>query len=243
MMTHPAVEERIVQIDTDMAVRDSAHVAAPPDPSLILKKVVIRLKALYDAPDNALPYFRSEVAKNPSDAQMAYGYALVLARTGKRQEAAEYLKAALAQNALDPVILGDLGRVYFLDGQYEKALSTLSGATSSGDANPEALFYLGRTQMELGDLKAAVTSFENLRDVFPDHIPTYQFLGECYGRLSVMPEAHFNLGIYHYRTGDMRNARYHLLKAREGMADATKLETIDKVLKSISRPSQEAPQK
>lgn len=240
MLTHPAVEERIIKIDTDMAIRDREHLEPPAAPaSPEFQKVVIRLKALYDDPDDALKHFSSGLAQNPGDPQTAYGYALVMARTGKPKEAAVYLRSALAQNALDPMILSDLGRVYFLDGQYKKALSTLTGVTSWTNGNPEALFYLGRTQMELGELKNAVVSLEELRDIYPEYRPTYKFLGECYGRLSNMPEAHYNLGLYHFKKGDPRTARYHLLKAREGMTDAAKLETINKAIKSLGRQANE----
>lgn len=240
MLTHPAVEERIVKIDTDMAIHggDTAPPAAgAPLPEF--NKIIVRLKALYDEPDAALKHFRSAVDRNPKDPQMAYGYGLALARTGKRRAAAAYFRKALAQNALDPIVLGDLGRIYFLDGQYQKALSTLSGVTSLTNGSPEALFYLGRTQMEMGQLKNAVVSLEKLRDIYPDYRPTYKFLGECYGRLSIMPEAHFNLGLYHLKNGDLRTARYHLEKARKNMTDPAKLEDINKALKSLKRQVKE----
>jgi predicted Zn-dependent protease len=82
-------------------------------------------------------------------------------------------------------------------------------------------------------------SLEKLRDSYPEYRPTYKFLGECYGRLSNMPEAHYNLGLYHFKKGDLRNARYHLLKARESMTDSAKLETINRAIKSLGRQAQE----
>jgi hypothetical protein len=48
-----------------------------------------------------------------------------------------------------------------------------------------------------------------------------------------MPEAHYNLGVYHLKNGDLSTARHHLLKAREGITDAAKLETINKAIKSL----------
>jgi predicted Zn-dependent protease len=246
MMTHPAVEERIAQLDTDIAVqseRGVTSVAATPQGSVLFNKVVIRLKALYDPPDAARQYFENGVKAHPGDPDWAYGNALVLARLGHREEAADYCRQALAKKALDPLILGDLGRIYFLDGRYEDALRTLDGVTSWTDVNPESIFYLGRTQMELGDLKAAVASFEKLKELYPDYRPTYQFLGESYGRLSIMPEAHFNLGMYNYKSGDFRTALYHLKKAKEGIADPAKLEEIEKILKDIGRLPEKPPEK
>jgi predicted Zn-dependent protease len=239
MMTHPALEERIVQIDTDMALKNGSKPEPPAESTPLFQEVVTRLKALYDAPEVALQYFQNAMAEHPDNPDTAYGYALVLARTGKRAEAADFLNKALTQNAFDPVILSDLGRVYFLDGKYEKALSILTGVISLGNNNPEALFYLGRTQMELGQLEQAINSFEKLGEIYPDYRPTYQFLGECYGRMSIMPEAHYYLGLYHYKSGDYRNARYHLLKAKPGITDATKREAIEKILSVIDRAPKE----
>jgi predicted Zn-dependent protease len=234
MLTHPAVEERIVKIDTDMAIHGEGQSGSPPvKSSPEFKKIVYRLKALYDESDTALKHFGGELARNPEDPQIAYGYALTLARTGKYKEAAGYFRKALAPNALDPVVLGDLGRIYFLDGQYQKALSTLTGVASWTDGSPEPLFYLGRTQIELGNLKDAVVSLEKLRNNHPYYRLAYKYLGECYGKLSNMPEAHYNLGVYHLKNGDLSTARHHLLKAREGITDAAKLETINKAIKSL----------
>jgi predicted Zn-dependent protease len=246
MMTHPAVEERIAKLDTDIAVQQAhgvTSVTAPPKASEQFHSVIIRLKALYDDPDTALQYFEDAIKTHPGDPDWAFGYALVLARLGRREEAARYCRQALAKKALDPMILGDLGRIYFLDGRYEDALRTLDGVTSWSDVNPESLFYLGRTQMELDDLKAAVASFEKLKELYPDYRPTYKFLGESYGRLSIMPEAHFNLGLYHFKTGDFATAQYHLRKAKESITDPAKQEQIEKALKAIGRLPQNAPEK
>ncbi len=236
MMTHPAVEERLATIDTWISMRAKQNKLPTAKTSIEpgFKKINIRLKALYGNPDNTLPELRSALAKRPGDLDIAYGYGLALAQAGQRTKAVDYLKKALAKNVLDPVILVDLGRVYFLDGQYEAALSTLQGAVSMNTTtNPEGMFYLGRTQQALNHLEKAALSFESLINAYPGYLQAYYFIGETYGKLDRMPEAHYYLGLFHYKKREYRIARFHLQRAQKSIKDAQKLDVIKEALKTI----------
>jgi predicted Zn-dependent protease len=233
MQTHPATEERIVWIDSWITAHPDAIKKRKSSSNEAFRRVNIRLKALYGDPANALQEFQSALAQNPSDEDMIYGYGLALAEVGKRAEAVKQLQRVQAKNALDPYILTDLGRVYFLDGRYEKALGALEGAVSLAARNPEGLFYLGRSQMELGQLKKAADSFEAAIQIDRQYLPAYYFLGETNGRLNNMPDAHYYLGIYYFRKGQNRTARYHLVRAKRLLRDPTKKEEVDQALKSM----------
>ncbi|MFT7588981.1 MAG: tetratricopeptide (TPR) repeat protein [Limisphaerales bacterium] len=50
----------------------------------------------------------------------------------------------------------------FNDGEYAKANTLLSKALKSNPSHPDLLFFLGLSQLELGDGKAAVSSFDEL---------------------------------------------------------------------------------
>jgi predicted Zn-dependent protease len=236
MQTHPATEERIVWIDAWVATHPDLIKKRRPVSEEAFRRANIRLKALYGDTNNALKEFSNDLAKDPSDEEMIYGYGLALAQAGKRDEALKQLKRVQAKNALDPNILTDLGRIYYLGGHYEKALGALEGAVSLASNNPEGLFYQGRSQMELGRLKKAAKSFEAAIRVDPHYLPAYYFLGETYGRLDIMPDAHYYLGIYYYRKAQNRTARYHLTRARRLLRDPAKLEDVDQVLKSMGPP-------
>jgi beta-barrel assembly-enhancing protease len=233
MQTHPATEERIVWIDSWITSHPDAIKKRKPSSNEAFRRVNIRLKALYGDPNNALQEFKSALAKNPSDEDMIYGYGLALAQVGKRAEAVKQLLRVQVKNALDPYILTDLGRIYFLDGRYEKAMGALEGAVSLAARNPEGLFYLGRSQMELGHLKKAADSFEAAIQIDRQYLPAYYFLGETDGRLNNMPDAHYYLGIYYFRKGQNRTARYHLARAKRMLRDPAKKEEVDQALKSI----------
>ena len=237
MMTHPAVEERIASIDAWTAMNPQK---ASPGPAsnrgdeTEFKKIIIRLKALYGDTGNTLVEFEKEIQRHPDDPDLAYGYGLALAQAGRRDEAVVFLKKALARDVLDPDILVGLGKVYFQDGRYPDALNTLEGALSTAlDPNPEGLFYLGRTQMAMGQYEKAAYSFESLIDAYQDYRQAYYFLGETYGKLDRMPDAHFYLGLFYYAKGEYRTARFHLQRAKNAIADPAKSKIIDERLKSI----------
>ena len=237
MMTHPAVDERIVYIDSWLsshadADRKNADRNNPPKPFVRMQN---RLRALYGDPKSAANFFESGLKKDPTDPALAHGYGLLLARMGKRKEAFPYLQDALTRDALDPVVLGDLGRLHFLDGNMKDALKILQGAASLPGVNAEGLYYLGRTYMELGDFRSAADTFENLIEKHEAFTQAFLALGETYGKLARIPDAHYFLGIYHFKKGDDRTAYYHLLRAQKSLKDPKRLEETRRILKAIGK--------
>ena len=132
-------------------------------------------------------------------------------------------------------VLSDLGRLHFLNGNMEDALKILQGAASLPESNLEGIYYLGRTYMELGDFNAAADTFEKLIAKEKDFTPSYLALGQTYGKLARIPEAHYFLGIYHYRKGDDRTAHYHLMRAAKDLKDPERIEDARRMLKSIGK--------
>jgi predicted Zn-dependent protease len=218
MMTHPAVEERIAAIDTWITMNPAQSPSKPASTAVEtdFKKIAIRLKALYGETESTLLEFEKALKLHPNDTDLAYGYGLALSQAGKRSEAVTYLKKALSRNMLDTDILVDLGRIYFYAGRYQEAHDTLRGALSASlSTNPEGLFYMGRTQMAMGQFKEAAHSFESLIDTSENHQQAYYFLGETYGKLDRMPDAHYYLGLYYFNKREYRTAHFHLQRAKK----------------------------
>ena len=237
MMTHPAVEERIAYIDAWLGSKtdsDRKHLKTE-NPSKPFVRIQNRLRALYADPKDAARFFETGLKKNPADPDLTHGYGLLLARLGNRKEAIGYLQDALTRDALDPSVLSDLGRVYFLDGNMKEALKILQGAASLPGANAEGLYYLGRTYMELEEFNSAADTLESLIEGHHAFTKAYLAIGEAYGKLGRIPEAHFFLGLYHFKKGDDRTAYYHLMRAQKGLKDPKKLEEINQALKSIGK--------
>lgn len=244
MVTHPALEDRLVWVDTWSNLDQKGPAPKKKNATrakAVFKKINIRLKALHGDANIALQEFKKALKKNPKNNDMLYGYGLALARTGKKDEAVTYIQKALAHNALDPFILTDLGRIYYMDGRYKEAYSTLEGALSISADNPDGLFYYGRTQVELDQLDEAAKTFNKLISKYKGHKEAYYSLGETYGRLNDLPNAHYYLGLYYFKKGEYRTAHFHLVRAKGIAKDPTKLEVIEKTLKAIGPLPKEPP--
>lgn len=234
--THPAIEDRMAWIDNWMGTHPQSHTPVPAsddENKATFNKLRARIIALYDDTESAMKHFQSALAKTPKDPNLIYGYGLVLDRTGNRATAVQQLKKALTHNALDPFILGDLGRIYFTQGHYDQAESTLEGALTLKTDNPQSQFYLGRTYLASNQLNKAAESLETLLAKHPHYDDAYYYLGETYTKLKRMPDAHYNLGIFHFNRNDYATARFHFMRARRGIKDPAKQKSIEKYLKDI----------
>lgn len=235
LTTHPASEERIAYISTmiERSGNETPQPSVPPRPFQIAHT---RLATLYGDPQRILHQFQDAVGKSPDDPIANYGYALILVRNGNKKEAITYLKTALKQNPFDAHILSDLGRIYYLNGNYTDALISLEGATAIDPSHPIGLLFMGRTQLELGKYQEATSCFEKLISENPTDEEVYYFAGEAYGKLGMMSEAHYHLGIYYRKKRDYKNALFHLTRAlNEGTADIHRQNEILSMLKEIRK--------
>ncbi|MEE8552368.1 MAG: tetratricopeptide repeat protein, partial [Desulfobacterales bacterium] len=232
LKTHPALEERMALIDTRLEKNEKKAVKVD---SYNFERAHTRLVAVHGDTSTALKKFESDVRNHPANPLAHYGYGLVLAKTGNRKNAAAQLKTALKKRAFDPYILKDLGLIYFLDGRYQEAMLVLEGAISITSDDPESLFYFGRTQVELGRIKDAAVTFENLIAKHFDYTRALYSLGETYNKLGRQGEAHYYLGIYYKKKGNLKSAAFHLKRALENLADPDKKAKIEEMLKEIRK--------
>ncbi len=231
LMTHPAIEERIVFIEGQRSgVRGQGSEVRGQN----FRQAHACLTALYGDEDAVLKRFESDVAKNPDDPVSNYGYGLILARTGNRTKAIGYLKKALGKNPFDAYILKDLGITYFYDGQYAEALKTLEGSVGIARSDPEGLFFMGRTQLELKQFESAESTFRSLLEKHPDYKQTFYFLGEACGRQEKADLSHYYLGMYYEYRGDLRNALFHLERSLKLTANPDKKAEIEEKLKELN---------
>jgi predicted Zn-dependent protease len=235
LLTHPASEERMAFVDTWI----ESH-KLPARLKRVCQKekfllVQATLRGKYGDEKTALSLYQNQIEATPDDPQVNYGYALVLARTGNRQDAVNHLKKALEKKALNPHMLKELGRIYFLDGQYEKASNTLEGSVGLMPSDSEGLFYLARARMELGQLEKAVDTFQLVLQKDQKNKQVYLFLGNIYGQQEKLAEAHYYLGIYHQMNRRWKTAIIHLNKALQHVENAQKKEEIEKILKKVKK--------
>ena len=230
LMTHPASEDRMAYVGTWVASQPKVETHSN---LTDFQMIHIRLVALYSDKDSAVTKFETAVKNNPENPMGHYGYGLTLSRAGNHKDAIIHLKKALEKNPFNPDILIDLGRIYFLNGQYPRALTTLKSTVGAEHNNPIGDFFYGRTLQTIGRLKDAEMVFAALIQKENVNNRAFFFLSEIYSRQGKSAEAHYYLGIYFKKTGNLKNAMFHLNRAREKTDDPERKLKIKKMLKSI----------
>ena len=231
MMTHPAIEDRIAYVTS--WIEDHKADGPPkfhPNP-LDFERIVTRLIVEYNDPTSELALLEKTLQRDPGNTLARYRYGLLLARANRGAEAITQLKEVLARNAFNPYMLRDLGKVYFLSGRLDQALSTLESARSMIPADPDTLFYLGRTEQELGRREAAIALYTTVIQKTPDYREAYYFLGQNLGQQGSLADAHYYLGLYHFRGRDFKTAIAQFKQSLRNAPDPEKRERVERLLK------------
>jgi tetratricopeptide (TPR) repeat protein len=117
----------------------------------------------------ALEAYKQAIDINPRLAEPHYRRALLLIRADRLNEARDELEIA---TRLDPNFAEAhywLGRVYFAQRNVQAALNRFREAVNrQGGAYPEARYYQGLAEEQLGDLNAAIRSFETVANQSDD---------------------------------------------------------------------------
>ncbi len=235
LMTHPASEERMGNIDTHIANNQLPETNRKHIDKDVFRFVQATLSGKYSNAETALVSFDSQLKTHPGDTIALYGKALALANKGDYPNSLIYLKKALEKDALNPVMLKELGRIYFLGGQYPKALQALEGSVGLAPEDNESLFYLSRTRMELGELDKAADGFNTILERNSTETGIYLFLGNIYGMQGKMGKAHYYLGKYYQSKGSWKTAVVHLEKALPLTTDPKQKEEIEAMLKRATK--------
>ncbi len=233
VMTHPAVEERIIYVRNRVEAYNRKYGQPKPVDPMPFVRMHTRLLTQYGDPKIALNRYRKAYDANPDDPIRNFQYGLILARVDQRDRAVQHLNVALEARPLDADVLGALGRVYFQDGQYEKALPMLEGAVGSAPRDAEYRFYLGRIQQEMGNYQEAIATFRAILVYHPQHLPTHFFLGKAYSQIGRRGDAFYHLGLYYYGKRQRKKAIFQLEKALSMTADETRRQEIEMLLANL----------
>jgi beta-barrel assembly-enhancing protease len=243
VMTHPAVESRIGDVNRRVQNFNQKYGQPPLVDPMPFIRMHIRLLAEYGDENVVLHQSRQAYEKDPDNPLVNYEYGLILGRTGKRQDAIKHLQKALAARPLDRDILTDLGKLYFYEGQYDQAIRVLEGVVGTGSDQSEALYFMARAYQETGQLDTAVSYFEVLLDKHPDYNQAHFDLGKVYSQMGRRGEAFFHLGKYYYGKGDMQKATFQLKKALEFDQDPKQRKEVDALLAEIDAAAEETKNK
>ena len=234
VMSHPAINERLVYLDTTMNARPDFTKPAENLRSFAFKKVRMRIQALYSN-NHPTQFFENQLKNNPDDFLGHYGYGLRLAVSGKRKRAAKELKRALQIRPFDSDILRDTGIANFYVGDYSQAVTYLQSAHNIASNDYECQFFLGRTHEKLGKTELAANMWEHLLIVNPDQNKLHYHLGTLYGRIGKLSDAHYHLGVFYQATNNMKLARFHIKKAMKHIdKSSSRYKEMEELLKKTS---------
>lgn len=235
LTTHPAVEARMAYLDTWIHAHPDWKPSTTPPILGNFNQIKTKLIALYADMRVAQNILDARLRANPKDALACYGKGLLLDREGDKQQAVAYLEKAARLDPADAFIVRDLGKSQFNMGDYGAALETLGKALSISTKDPEGLLLLGRAQMMTDNPQGALETFKMLLAQSPGYLPGTYYLGETYGKLGHLAEAHYHLGLYYKEKGPAKTARFHLQRALQlSSRDPARQALIRKALKELS---------
>ncbi len=241
LKTHPGSKERILYLEAWLQDHANEAVTNNGIDPFRFKMVKYRLAGLYGPVEATEALLSKMVKKDPEDAALHYGLALVLVRKSLLDQALTHLGKALTLRLFDPFILIEMGRVHLLKGSPEKALMVLEGLDTVEDVRLPLLFYRGSARLELGMLDKAKADFSRVVDADPDLFPrVYYNLADISGQEQEVGLSHYYLGLYYHALKEARNALFHLEKSLGTMDDPDRIERA-KALVSELKKKKKAP--
>lgn len=236
LKTHPGSKERILYLEAWLQDHANEVVTNNGIDPFRFNMVKHRLAGLYGPVDTTGTMFSKMVKKDPDDAAVHYGLALVLVRKSMLDQALSHLRQALTLRLFDPFILVEMGRVHLLKGEPEKALAVLEGLDSIAQVRAPLLFYRGSARLDLGMLDRAKADFSGVVDADPDLFPrVYYNLADISGQEQEVGLSHYYLGLYYHAVKEVRNALFHLEKSLGAMDDPDRIERAKALISELKK--------
>ncbi len=233
LSTHPGTDERIVYLSAAIYEKKREKNVGYENQPKEFKMARTRVTAFYGDKDTAKQKLGSYLEKYDSDTIANYGYALILARENRYEEALKYFTYALSENPFDLQILKDYGLSLFNAGEYKKSVEVMDSVFEMTD-DAELLFYLGRAKLLLNRPHEAESIFKLLTDKEPKKFELgFYYLAKACAGVGKYGDSHYYLGIYYIDKHDSVNAKFHLKKALSLCTDPEKKKKIEKALSGI----------
>ncbi len=149
-----AAAEKAIQLDPDLA---------EPHATLGLLKVSYE----WDYP-GAEKEFQRAIELNPKYPSAHQWYAMLLLKTGRKEEALKEMQVALNLDPLSLIINDNLSYCYYAAGQYDQALEQVKKTLELNPNFEVALIDLGYLYLEKGMFPEAIAAFQKLVDLSGD---------------------------------------------------------------------------
>ncbi|ACN16267.1 TPR domain family protein [Desulforapulum autotrophicum HRM2] len=236
LKTHPGSKDRILYLEAWLQDHANEAVTNNGIDPFRFNLVKYRLAGLYGQVDTTEAMLSKMLKKDPDDAAIHYGLALVLVRKSLLDQALSHLGQALTLRLFDPFVLVEMGRVYLLKGEPEKALAVLEGLDTVADVRSSLLFYRGSARLDLGMLDKAKSDLLRLVDADPDLFPrVYYNLADISGQEHEVGLSHYYLGFYYHTIKEERNALFHFEKSLGAMDDPDRIERAKALISELKK--------
>jgi len=241
LLTHPGIGERLEQIEGLKKYYESQGPwtrASSED----FRRFQILLLAQYGDPQRARNRFQQMDEENSSTTWIHYGRGWVNLREKNLEGAVNEFQKALGLKPHDPFILRDLGQTYLQKSDLNSAIQYLSQASLLNPGDPNAPFYLGRAYLEKGNNPLALENFQRALKMGAESDEVFQYLGKVYGNLGDLGPAHYNLGRFFQRRGQIDKAVFHFKTALKYLDKDPELKsTVEKEVKKLTPSKEEKP--
>jgi predicted Zn-dependent protease len=235
-LTHPGTDERIRYLDSLVEARYTQKGKE----SIVggFRRVQVEMLMEERNLEPVMARFRDDLKKNPSDANTLYGLAVVQAKMGQLQEAANTITAALRYAPEDPDILRDAGIIAFEAGKNAEAIQYLRGAYQRSEGDPETVLYLGRAYEQAGDYITALELYKKALEANVADDQLYYGLATSYGQLNNPGESHYYFGTFFKKKSKKDSALFHYRAALNLFPpDSERAQEIKQEIENLQKPA------
>jgi predicted Zn-dependent protease len=212
LLTHPAPEQRMSELEIQMARYPSEVERRKPVGNL--ERIQVKLVAAEKDISRSVIYFENCLKRRPDDSEAYFGLGLAQKRMGALDRAIENLAKADSLLPDDPEISRELGTAYLLKGNLGEAEKNLQKAELLAPTDAFTHFYLGRVYLEQSLADQALPQLIRAKELNPNLPDIYYHLAQAYGEKNMLGPAYLNFA-YHYKAkGDRKTALVQFQKAQ-----------------------------
>jgi predicted Zn-dependent protease len=204
LLTHPAVEQRMGNLEIQMMNLPKADRRRPPEGNL--KRMQTKLLAEEKDVARAVVYFENCQKRQPDDPDCFLGLGLTQRRMGALDRSVENLSRAASLSPRDGEITRELAAAHFLKGNIAEAKKNAEQAVALLPSDAKAQYYLGRVYLEEKRPDEALQAFLKANKLDPNWGENYYHLGMTYGAKGMLGPAYRSLAYYYKLNGDPKTA-------------------------------------
>ncbi len=215
-LTHPLTDDRVPAIEAHIAESGFSGMAADPELVDRQKRMVAKIFGFLKLPrDTYLRY------PDPDESIHArYAWAIAKYRERLMAEALELADGLIAEEPDNPYFHELRGQMLYETGRIAESLPSYREAVALAPDEPLLLIALSQVLLQLGDpegWREAVGLLDAARRHEANYPPTWNLLGQAYGKLEMFPQSDVSCAQMHYLRGEFAAARAYADRAVQGL--------------------------